>query len=88
MDIWQIVKLVFLGLFFGAVARFILPGKQNMGWIMTAVLGVAGSFLANYAGAALGFYKQGEPASWIASIIGAVILLVVYGMVKSKASGE
>jgi uncharacterized membrane protein YeaQ/YmgE (transglycosylase-associated protein family) len=88
MGFMDILKLVFVGLIFGAIARFVLPGKQNMGWIMTAVLGVAGSLLANYAGTALGFYKQGDSAGWIASIIGAVILLVIYGMAKGKAAGE
>jgi uncharacterized membrane protein YeaQ/YmgE (transglycosylase-associated protein family) len=80
--------MAFIGLIVGAVARFVLPGKQNLGWIMTAILGIAGSFLANYAGAALGWYKAGEVSGFIASVIGAVILLVVYGMVKGKAAGE
>lgn len=80
--------MAFIGLIVGAVARFVLPGKQNLGWIMTAILGIAGSFLANYAGTALGLYKSGEAAGFIASVVGAVILLVVYGMVKGKAAGE
>jgi uncharacterized membrane protein YeaQ/YmgE (transglycosylase-associated protein family) len=80
--------MAFIGLIVGAVARFVLPGKQNLGWIMTAILGIAGSFLANYAGTALGWYKAGEVSGFIASVIGAVILLVVYGMVKGKAAGE
>jgi uncharacterized membrane protein YeaQ/YmgE (transglycosylase-associated protein family) len=80
--------LAFIGLIVGAVARFVLPGEQKLGWIMTAVLGIAGSFLANYAGAAIGWYKAGEVSGFIASVIGAVILLVVYNMVKSKASSQ
>lgn len=84
----QYVWMVVVGLLVGAVARFLLPGKQNLGWIMTAVLGIAGSFLANYAGAALGWYKAGEVSGFIASVVGAVILLVVYGMIKGKAAGE
>ena len=54
--------------------------------IMTAVLGIAGSFIANYGGQALGWYKVGEGAGFIASVVGAIVLLVVYGMV-TKASG-
>lgn len=80
--------MAFIGLIVGAVARFVLPGNQSLGWIMTAVLGIAGSFLANYAGAALGWYKGGETSGFIASVIGAVILLVIYGMVKNKAAGQ
>jgi uncharacterized membrane protein YeaQ/YmgE (transglycosylase-associated protein family) len=80
--------LAFIGLIVGAVARFVLPGEQKLGWIMTALLGIAGSFLANYVGAAIGWYKAGEVSGFIASVIGAVILLVVYNMVKSKASSQ
>lgn len=77
-----------VGLVVGYIARAVHPGKDNIGFIMTAVLGVGGSFLAQYAGAALGWYKQGEASGWIASVIGAIILLVIYGMVKGKAAGE
>jgi uncharacterized membrane protein YeaQ/YmgE (transglycosylase-associated protein family) len=84
----EYLGMAFLGLIIGAIARFVLPGKQSMGWIMTAVLGIAGSFLANYAGAAIGWYKSGDTAGYIASIIGAVILLVIYGMVKGKVVSE
>ncbi len=80
--------MAFIGLIVGAVARFVLPGKQNLGWIMTAVLGIAGSFLANYVGAAIGWYKAGDVSGFIASVVGAVVLLVIYGMVKGKAAGE
>jgi uncharacterized membrane protein YeaQ/YmgE (transglycosylase-associated protein family) len=55
-----------------------------MGWIMTALLGVAGSFVASYVGAALGLYQPGQPAGFVASVIGAILLLVVYGFVKKK----
>jgi uncharacterized membrane protein YeaQ/YmgE (transglycosylase-associated protein family) len=51
---------------------------------MTAVLGVAGSFVATYAGQALGLYAAGSAAGWIASVVGAVILLIIYGMVQKK----
>jgi uncharacterized membrane protein YeaQ/YmgE (transglycosylase-associated protein family) len=77
-----------IGLIVGAIARFVLPGEQKLGWIMTAVLGIAGSFLSNYAGTALGWYKAGETAGFLASVVGAVILLVVYGMVKNKTTPQ
>ncbi len=84
----EYLYMAFIGLIVGAVARFVLPGEQKLGWIMTAVLGVAGSFLANYAGTALGWYKGGEVSGFIASVVGAVILLVIYGMIKNKAAGQ
>jgi uncharacterized membrane protein YeaQ/YmgE (transglycosylase-associated protein family) len=55
-----------------------------MGWIMTIVLGIAGSLIAGYVGRALGWYQPGQPAGWIASVIGAIILLVVWGMIRKR----
>jgi uncharacterized membrane protein YeaQ/YmgE (transglycosylase-associated protein family) len=75
-----------VGLVVGYIARALHPGKDSIGFFMTAVLGVGGSFLAQYAGAAIGWYKPGQTAGWIASVVGAIILLVVYGMVKAKTS--
>ncbi|OSZ76659.1 GlsB/YeaQ/YmgE family stress response membrane protein [Hydrogenophaga sp. IBVHS1] len=80
----SILGTLFIGLIAGFIARAIKPGNDGMGWIMTALLGVAGAFLAGYLGAALGFYQQGEPVGFIASVIGAIILLVIYGFVKKK----
>jgi uncharacterized membrane protein YeaQ/YmgE (transglycosylase-associated protein family) len=82
-----ILGTIFVGLIVGVIARFVKPGDDKLGWMMTIVLGVAGSFLANIVGAALGIYKQGDTAGWIASILGAVVLLVIYGYVKKKGDG-
>ena len=81
----SILGTILIGLIVGFIARAVKPGDDKLGWIMTAVLGIAGSFLARYAGAALGWYRQGEAAGWIASVVGAVILLFIYGMVAKKA---
>ena len=83
----EIIGTVFVGIVVGFIARAIKPGDDKLGLIMTAMLGVAGSFLASYGGAALGLYKRGETAGWIAYIVGAIILLVVYAMVTKKTSG-
>ncbi|MDQ7744485.1 GlsB/YeaQ/YmgE family stress response membrane protein [Hydrogenophaga pseudoflava] len=82
----SILGTLFIGLIAGLVARMLKPGDDSMGWIMTALLGVAGSFLASYAGAALGLYTPGQPAGFIASVVGAIVLLVVYGMLKKNTS--
>jgi uncharacterized membrane protein YeaQ/YmgE (transglycosylase-associated protein family) len=76
--------MAIIGFVVGLVARAILPGDQKVGIIMTALLGIAGSFVANFAGQALGFYAAGGTAGFIASVIGAVVLLVGYGMVTKK----
>ncbi|MDK3021937.1 GlsB/YeaQ/YmgE family stress response membrane protein [Cupriavidus taiwanensis] len=79
------IGTVFVGLIVGLIARAIKPGDDKLGWIMTIVLGVLGSVVAGYVGRALGWYQPGEPAGWVASVIGAIVLLVIYGMVRRKA---
>jgi uncharacterized membrane protein YeaQ/YmgE (transglycosylase-associated protein family) len=82
----SILGTLFIGLIVGFIARAVKPGEDKLGWIMTALLGVAGSFVATYAGAAMGLYRQGDVAGFIASVIGAVILLFVYGLIKGKSA--
>lgn len=74
-----------VGLIVGFIARALKPGDDKLGWIMTAVLGIAGSFAATYAGQAMGWYQVGQSAGWIASVVGAVVLLVVYDLLRKKA---
>ncbi|UCU97418.1 GlsB/YeaQ/YmgE family stress response membrane protein [Acidovorax radicis] len=81
---FSLLGMLLIGLVVGFIARAIKPGDDKLGWIMTALLGVAGSFLASYVGTAMGWYAQGDTAGWIASVVGAVVLLVLYGLVKSK----
>jgi uncharacterized membrane protein YeaQ/YmgE (transglycosylase-associated protein family) len=80
----SILGTLFIGLIVGFIARAIKPGDDKLGWTMTAILGVAGSFLANYAGKAMGVYQSGQLAGFIASLVGAVVLLFVYALVKTK----
>ena len=82
----EILGTLFVGLIVGFIARALKPGDDKLGFIMTAVLGVAGSFLANYAGAAMGLYKQGDAAGWIAAVVGSIVLLFVYSLIKSKSA--
>lgn len=84
----SLLGTIFVGLIVGFIARAVKPGDDKLGWIMTAILGVGGSFLANFVGQSLGWYKQGATAGYIASVVGAIILLVIYGFVKSKTGGS
>jgi uncharacterized membrane protein YeaQ/YmgE (transglycosylase-associated protein family) len=79
-----IIGTIFVGLIVGALARLVLPGDQKLGWILTCVVGIAGSMLAGFVGQSLGWYKVGETAGWIASVLGAVVLLVVIGKLRGK----
>lgn len=71
---------LFIGLLVGIVAKFFMPGKDPGGFIITALLGIAGAAFASWAGAAMGMYQEGEPVGFIAAVIGAMILLVLYRM--------
>lgn len=79
-----ILGVILIGLCAGLLARFIKPGKNPMGWIMTILLGIAGSLLATYGGQALGLYQPGEAAGFIGAVIGAVILLVIWAQFGGK----
>jgi uncharacterized membrane protein YeaQ/YmgE (transglycosylase-associated protein family) len=83
----SILWTILLGFVAGVVAKFIHPGKENMGFIMTTVIGIVGSLVAGYAGQALGLYQAGQGAGFIGSVVGAVVLLYVYGLVKGKSPG-
>ncbi len=83
------VWMVIVGFVVGLIARALMPGEQKLGMILTAVLGIAGSFVAGFLGQALGLYKAGSGAGFIGSIVGALILLAIYGFVmKSKNKGD
>ncbi len=82
-----LIYTIIIGFVVGLIARAVKPGDDKLGLIMTAVLGIAGSFVATYAGSALGLYKQGDIAGFIASVFGAIILLVIYGLVTKKSGG-
>lgn len=80
----SIVWIILVGFIVGLIARAIMPGEQKLGLIMTTVLGVAGSVVAGYLGQALGLYQAGQGAGFIGSIVGAILLLAVYGLVTKK----
>ena len=77
-----IFSMIILGLVVGVVARLLHPGKENLGFFMTILLGVAGSFLAGVVGQYFGWYRMGEGAGFVGSVIGAIILLVIYGRIR------
>ena len=77
-----------IGFVVGLIARAILPGTQSLGIILTAALGIAGSFLAGFAGKTMGWYAEGEPAGWIASVIGAMLLLFIVSKLKGPGTSS
>lgn len=81
----SIIGTILVGFVVGLLARALKPGNDRMGLILTTLLGIAGSFVAQYGGAALGLYAPGQPAGWIASIIGAIVLLIVVGLFRGRS---
>jgi uncharacterized membrane protein YeaQ/YmgE (transglycosylase-associated protein family) len=79
-----IIWTIFIGLIAGLLARALKPGNDKLSLLWTIVLGIAGALLAWYIGGALGWYAPGEPAGFIASVFGAIVLLFLYGMLRKK----
>lgn len=81
---WLWVAII--GLIVGAIAKFLMPGRDPGGFIITMLLGIAGSFVATWIGQAVGWYGPDQGAGFIASVIGAIILLAIYHMVRRKTA--
>ena len=80
----SIVWILVIGLVIGAIAKFLMPGKDPGGCIITMLIGIAGSFVASYLGQALNWYEKGQPAGFIASIVGAMLLLLLYRLIAPR----
>ena len=78
--IWTII----IGFIVGVVAKFLMPGKDPGGFIITTVLGIVGALLATFLGRLIGWYQAGQSAGFIAAVLGALILLVIYRFIKKK----
>ena len=74
----HVIGTLFVGLIVGIVAKFLMPGRDPGGFIITALLGIAGSFVAKWIGIQLGWYRPEDAAGFVASVIGAMILLFLY----------
>ena len=81
---WLWVAII--GLIVGAIAKLLMPGKDPGGFIITMLLGIAGSFVATWIGQAIGWYGPDQNAGFIASVIGAIILLAIYHLVRRKTA--
>jgi uncharacterized membrane protein YeaQ/YmgE (transglycosylase-associated protein family) len=75
---------VIIGFLVGLIARAVMPGRQIMGVILTTLLGIGGALLAGYAGQLLGYYKLGEPVGFVASVVGAFVILFIWTKLVNK----
>lgn len=81
----SIIGAIIIGFIVGLVARALLPGKQAMGFLLTTVLGIVGALLATWAGRAMGWYTDGAAAGFIASTLGAIVVLLIYGAIAGRS---
>jgi uncharacterized membrane protein YeaQ/YmgE (transglycosylase-associated protein family) len=74
----HILGIILIGFVVGLIAKLLTPGRDPSGFFVTAIIGIAGAFLATYGGHALGIYRAGEPAGFIGAVVGAIIVLLIY----------
>jgi uncharacterized membrane protein YeaQ/YmgE (transglycosylase-associated protein family) len=77
--------MIVIGFVVGAIAKLLMPGRDGGGWIITTLLGIGGSIVASYLGRIVGWYGDGDAAGFITSVLGAMLLLLLYRMVKKKS---
>jgi uncharacterized membrane protein YeaQ/YmgE (transglycosylase-associated protein family) len=83
----HVLWMIIVGLIVGALAKLIMPGRDPGGLIVTMLLGIGGSVVAGLLGRAGGWYREGEPVGFIASVVGAIILLAIYRVIVGRTSG-
>ena len=83
----SIIWTIIIGFIAGVIAKLITPGRNEpSGFILTTILGIIGAFVATYLGQALNWYKAGESAGFIGSVVGAIIVLLIYGFVAKRTA--
>jgi uncharacterized membrane protein YeaQ/YmgE (transglycosylase-associated protein family) len=80
----DILVTIIIGLLVGVIAKLLLPGRDPGGFIMTTLIGIAGAMLAKYVGQGMNWYASGQSAGFIASVVGAIILLLLYRAVRGR----
>lgn len=76
--------IIFIGFIVGLLARFLKPGNDGMGFILTILLGIAGAVLASFTGQQMGWYAPGQPAGFIGALIGAIVILLLVSLVRGR----
>jgi len=80
----EILSWIVFGLVIGIIAKFLMPGRDPGGFIVTTLLGIAGAMIGGFVGRAMGFYGPGQSAGWLMSIFGAILLLALYRMMVRR----
>jgi uncharacterized membrane protein YeaQ/YmgE (transglycosylase-associated protein family) len=80
----SIIGWIFFGLVVGIIAKFLMPGRDPGGFVVTTLVGIAGALIGGFVGQSLGFYREGEPAGFIMAVVGSILLLFLYRVVIGK----
>jgi len=80
----NILWIILIGFVVGLIAKLLMPGRDPGGFIITILLGIAGSIVATYVGQHFGWYREGQPAGFIGAILGAILLLIVYRLIRRR----
>jgi uncharacterized membrane protein YeaQ/YmgE (transglycosylase-associated protein family) len=83
---FHILWVIIIGLVVGVIAKFLMPGRDPAGFLITIIIGIAGSLVGTWIGRAVGLYHEGQTAGFIMSVIGAMILLLIYHLVRRKTA--
>jgi uncharacterized membrane protein YeaQ/YmgE (transglycosylase-associated protein family) len=81
-----VIGWIIFGLIVGVVAKLLMPGRDPGGFIVTILIGIAGALLGGYIGRGLGWYREGEPASFIVAVLGSIVLLLIYRMLARRSA--
>jgi uncharacterized membrane protein YeaQ/YmgE (transglycosylase-associated protein family) len=81
-----IIGWIFFGLIVGIVAKFLTPGRDPGGFIVTALIGIAGALIGGFLGRAIGLYQENDPVGFVMAVIGSIVLLLLYRMVAGRRS--
>jgi uncharacterized membrane protein YeaQ/YmgE (transglycosylase-associated protein family) len=84
MGLVEIIATIIIGFIVGVIAKFITPGRDALGFILTTIVGIGGAFLATWVGQEMGWYAPGETAGFIAAIVGAVVILLLLRLVRRR----
>ena len=85
IPLMHIIWTIIIGFIAGVIAKFVTPGdNEPLGFVLTTILGIVGAFVATYIGQAIGWYRAGEGAGLIGAVVGAVIILVIWGLIAGR----
>jgi uncharacterized membrane protein YeaQ/YmgE (transglycosylase-associated protein family) len=80
----HIIGVIVIGFLAGLIAKFLMPGRDPGGFIVTILLGIAGAFVATYLGQAVGWYRADEGAGFIGAVVGAIVILAIYRLIIGR----